>query len=483
MSGPKISVYSLTGRARTIVVGQMRCEQQSLACFARTQEITRSLQSFSGNFDQQIRNIQLLMKRTSEGAEQIEKLQSLQKDIKAEAAEIKKELVAHAPHVSTKYRITEEAYAEKQAELNRLQALQKRAEKLKAKLDAAFSQDQKNSSRIQASIIQDLADPDAGNPSEPDLNFLQRDNAHNIQKIQASIVDDLSDIYSFDLDDEAPETSFQDKKDAIRKELSELLSDNTLPDDIIREIKQAIYSLQKIEAMQYLTTFDSVTVMGIFKKIDAYKHEEELKAAEYAELTARYEALCSMAGEDAKRLPYSKTAVETMNAEVERLELLLVRQQEQAYISDCVDEVMSDMGYDLIGSREVRKKSGKRFRNELFTFNEGTAVNVTFSSDGQISMELGGLAREDRVPTPEETEILTKDMENFCGEFAEFERRMLAKGIVVGNRIALSPPTAEYAAIINVNDYDVAESTQVSVMNATEKRRKQTEKKVMRRGE
>lgn len=235
--------------------------------------------------------------------------------------------------------------------------------------------------------------------------------------------------------------------------------------------------------MQYLTTFDSVTVMGIFKKIDAYKHEEELKAAEYAELTARYEALCSMAGEDAKRLPYSKTAVETMNAEVERLELLLVRQQEQAYISDCVDEVMSDMGYDLIGSREVRKKSGKRFRNELFTFNEGTAVNVTFSSDGQISMELGGLAREDRVPTPEETEILTKDMENFCGEFAEFERRMLAKGIVVGNRIALSPPTAEYAAIINVNDYDVAESTQVSVMNATEKRRKQTEKKVMRRGE
>lgn len=188
MSGPKISVYSLTGRARTIVVGQMRCEQQSLACFARTQEITRSLQSFSGNFDQQIRNIQLLMKRTSEGAEQIEKLQSLQKDIKAEAAEIKKELVAHAPHVSTKYRITEEAYAEKQAELKRLQALQKRAEKLKAKLDAAFSQDQKNSSRIQASIIQDLADPDAGNPSEPDLNFLQRDNAHNIQKYRQALL-------------------------------------------------------------------------------------------------------------------------------------------------------------------------------------------------------------------------------------------------------------------------------------------------------
>ena len=483
MSGPKISVYSLTGRARTIVIGQMRCEQQSLACFARTQETIRSLQSFSGSFDQQIRNIQLLMKRTSEGAEQIEMLQSLQKEIKAEAAEIKKEVVAHTPHISSKYRITEAAYAEKQAELKRLQALQKRAEKLKAKLDAAFTQDQKNTSKIQASIIQGLSDPDAGKPSEPDLSFLQRDNAHNIQKIQASIVDDLSGVYSFDFDDETPDTSFQDKKDAIRKELSELLKDTTLPEGIVEEIKQAILGLQKIETLQYLTTFDSVTVMGIFRKIDAYKHEEEQKKAEYLELVARYEALCSMAGEEAKNLPYSKSAVETIVAEVERLELILVRQQEQAYISDCVDEVMADMGYDLIGSREVRKKSGKHFRNELFTFNEGTAVNVTFSPDGQIAMELGGLAREDRVPTSEETEILTRDMETFCGEFEEFERRMLAKGIEVGKRIALSPPTAEYAAIINVNDYEVAESTQVSVMNAAEKRRKQIEKKAMRRGE
>ncbi len=482
MSGPKISVYSLTGRARTIVVGQMRCEQQSLACHARTREIVRSLQSFTGNFDQQMRNIQLLMKRTSEGTGQIERLQTIQNEIHAEAAEIKKELAAHTPHVSAKHRITEEAYAEKQAELKRLQALQKRAEALKAKLESAFNQDKKNTARIQASIIRDLEDPDAGKAQEPDLSFLQRDDSQNIQRIQASIVDDLSGVFSFELE-EAPDTSFQDKKDAIRKELSELLQDISLPDSIQSEIKKALFLLQRIEDMHYLSTFDSVTVMGIFQKIDAYKHEEELKEAEYNELFARYEALCAMAGEEAKQLPYSEAAVATISAEVERLELLLVRQQEQAYISECVDEVMADMGYDLIGSREVRKKSGKRFRNELFTFNEGTAVNVTFSPDGQISLELGGLAREDRIPTADETEILTRDMESFCGEFAEFERRMLAKGIVVGSRIALSPPSAEYAAIINVNDYDVAESTQISVMNATEKRRKQAEKKVMRRGE
>ncbi len=93
-------------------------------------------------------------------------------------------------------------------------------------------------------------------------------------------------------------------------------------------------------------------------------------------------------------------------------------------------------------------------------------------------MELGGLAREDRIPTVDESEVLTRDMESFCGEFREFERRMLEKGIVVGNRIALAPPAAEYASIINVNDYDVDASAQITVMNASEKRRKQAERKV-----
>ena len=79
-------------------------------------------------------------------------------------------------------------------------------------------------------------------------------------------------------------------------------------------------------------------------------------------------------------------------------------------------------------------------------------------------MELGGIAREDRIPSQEETEMLTQDMQTFCGEFAEFERRLKAKGVVINRRIALSPPSAEYAAIINVSDYDVSEGTQITGM-------------------
>ena len=191
-----------------------------------------------------------------------------------------------------------------------------------------------------------------------------------------------------------------------------------------------------------------------------------------------------MAKEEANTYTYSEEAFAEMEEEIERLEIAIVRMQEQDYVSECVDQVMTEMGYDLIGSREVvKKKTGKRFRNELFTFNEGTAVNVTYSSDGQISMELGGIAREDRIPSQEETEMLTQDMQTFCGEFAEFERRLKAKGVVINRRIALSPPSAEYAAIINVSDYDVAEGTQITEMKSVDRKKKAAEKKVMRRTE
>lgn len=69
MSGPKISVYALTGRAREIVMGQIRCENQSVACAERIKEIIKELDSYSEVFETQLRNVQLLVKRTSEGAD------------------------------------------------------------------------------------------------------------------------------------------------------------------------------------------------------------------------------------------------------------------------------------------------------------------------------------------------------------------------------------------------------------------------------
>ena len=483
MSGPKISVYSLTPEARANALEQLRCQQQSLSCAMRIGDILKELSSFSGSFERQLQTIQMLAARTGQGLEQVERLNHLQETLKQDANAIEREFRSIKPHASRKIKTTEEALRKRKVEMEKLQSLRKRAEDLKRAYDEVIANDHENTLKINASIIQDLfaSNTETANDAAPE--FFTRTNGQNMRQIQHSIIDDLNGVYSFDPVDEA-ETANQSltrQKAAISKALATLMRDQALPPELLKDIRQAQARLQTIAEKRSLATFEAITVKGLFKRADAYRLELQKKRAEYDELLYRYRSLCEIVGGEAKELPFSDEAMARISAEVERLEAIQLQQQEQAYISESIDEVMSEMGYDLIGTREVRKKSGKHFRNELFTFNEGAAVNVTYSSDGQISMELGGIAREDRLPTSDETEVLTRDMESFCGEFAVFEAKLRERGVIVGHRIALSPPSADYAAIINVNDYDISVSTQFSELNTREKQHRTAEKKVQRR--
>ena len=115
---------------------------------------------------------------------------------------------------------------------------------------------------------------------------------------------------------------------------------------------------------------------------------------------------------------------------------------------------MEEMGYRLIGNRSVVKRSGTRLRSELYSFSEGTAVNVTYSSVGSITMELGAADVRSRLPGEDEAKRLTEDMRSFCGSFKEFGRRLLEKG-VEAEHLSLLPPEPEYAQVIDISGYEM----------------------------
>lgn len=70
-------------------------------------------------------------------------------------------------------------------------------------------------------------------------------------------------------------------------------------------------------------------------------------------------------------------------------------------------------------------------------------------------MELGGLDVVDRLPDACEASLLCDSMESFCDDFKEIEKKLLARGVIVADRISLLPASAEYAQIINTSDYEV----------------------------
>lgn len=273
--------------------------------------------------------------------------------------------------------------------------------------------------------------------------------------------------------------SLNEKKSNLRAQLIQMKNNPTLSNELTTEIETAIGNLDAIVSEAFLKNFSSVTVSPLLKRCRAFLDEYDACHQEFEELYAEYVALCDLYYYVAQEYPCCSESVEKLKTEIKRIKVEAAEEDEQAYISDCLDEVMEEMGYTVIGSREVTKKNGKRFRNELYTYGEGTAVNVTYSSDGKIAMELGGIDATDRLPDSHETAVLCESMENFCEDFKEIEKRLLAKGVVLADRISLLPPSAEYAQIINTTDYNMTEKAET--LQTKKQRRTATKRKALRK--
>ena len=255
------------------------------------------------------------------------------------------------------------------------------------------------------------------------------------------------------------QTTMSESKSKIRSQLIEMKNNQNLPKELVGEINAALSKIDSIDNEVFLKNYSSVTVSPLLKRCRQYLNEYEACHEEFETLYAEYIALCDLYFYVAQEYPCCNASIELLKAEIKRIKDTVDADDEQAYISDCLDEVMEEMGYTVIGSREVTKKNGKHFRNELYTYGEGTTVNVTYSSDGKIAMELGGIDATDRLPNDHETSVLCKSMEQFCDDFKEIEKRLLAKGVVLASRISMLPPSAEYAQIINTTDYNMIEIT------------------------
>ena len=246
---------------------------------------------------------------------------------------------------------------------------------------------------------------------------------------------------------------------SIQAELTTLTELPLTGDQKIR-VEEIRTKFEEIEDPDFLKNFYAMTVLPFAKECRSYHTAYAAQGEEYERKCFIYESNARKLGMVVKHVPFSAEAIAVLDARIREMEMAIQRQDEQAYISKCVDEAMQEMGYSVVGNRDVVKRNGKRFRNELYLFDEGTAVNVTYSNDGQITMELGGIGTDDRIPTATESASLASDMRTFCDDYYEIEKRLRKKGIIT-ERLSILPPDEQYAQIINVSDYtlstDVAE--------------------------
>lgn len=435
MSGPKVSNYQLTAKERKNMTQQIRCEQNTIACLEQVNLHLKDIMAIRPKLQSIKKKILMLSEETGLGMDTLKRLEEFEIQLENTCEASREKARAYFIKPSAKIILSEEALAEKQLHLRLAETL---LSEIKEALlngsqfyEEASEQSDKNSAMLHDKILSGFD----GAVTESFAGF--------------------SGDFSCGETCEASDTSaLSERKQSIEKMISEIADMEGLPPEFKSEISDARKTLNNIISMEFLKNFASISLSALKKK--AHRLIEERKS-DRAQLNDIY-ALSD-------------------------LESAIFKQREQEYISDCIDSVMAEMGYDVIGDREVTKRSGKRFKSRLFTYSDGTALNVTHSDDGQIAMELGGIDHIDRLPTDEEAKILCEDMEDFCTDFSEIEKRLLGKGIVAKSRIAISPPSAEFASIINISDYNTGDVSNVSVFTAKNKRRRSEAIKTLRKGD
>ncbi len=255
-----------------------------------------------------------------------------------------------------------------------------------------------------------------------------------------------------DIDEEKEE---RDRRIAYRREL--LMAERIvgLPTALLCAIREALFALSNTQDTK---TFKSLHYLPLMKEIEAAKSELLTYEADYRRKYAEYRSLCALCHIEPLAVDCSEEGIALLDRYIKTLSYEIAYDDEESYINDVLDRVMREMGYHVLAERTVDKKSGKRFSHELYTYHDGTVVNVTTADDGKITMEIGKADEVDRLPTESETRELCREMEAFCRDFAEIEERLKAYGVVVADRITMLPPSAEHAQIINVGDYTKTEA-------------------------
>ena len=436
MSGPKTSEYTLTPEQRANLNAQNRCDSSILACIERIRVLQNQLSVSFGS-------VQLY---DNCGNDESVALTNRLKEKMSEIESIKKSLSDRFDTMSGYQRpgvitISDEELSRKKAILEKLNTVKKETTKLLKDVEGCIKQ-----------------------------------SAELKSQISSDIQENLGDAFSLSWDvPQVPDTPVV--KDDITTTLISLLSTPTLPLELRVKVQNAIDKANSIHNDDFIKNFNAVTVKPLVDECQDYIKNIEIYGAEFEELEAEYKILCADAHITPKMFTMSESGIAELKAEISKLEAEALENSEQEYIAEAIDEVMEEMGYDLIGSREVTKKSGKRFRDELYTFSEGTAVNIRYDNQGKIAMELGGIDKTDRLPSSSEASRLEDEMVAFCDKFTEFEKRLAAKGIICKNRVRHLPPKAEYAQIINSSDYDMKK--EVETFKAERRSEKTANKKYL----
>lgn len=270
-------------------------------------------------------------------------------------------------------------------------------------------------------------------------------------------------------------------------EFNQILSDfknNRRDENYFRNIKVETAKSATDERERILSSIANFMSQETNTDFSVYKDEripselefELQKRNEYDVALENYARICAamnMAMADCFEYEKSRCEelTEQIKAETQRLENLQVEQMQNQLIYTASLDVLSEMGYELIGDNTLTKKSGITVKSTLLRLDNDTAINLTSTSNGQYTFELVGVNNDGHYPTEAE---ITKLFELMCSkchvDFATFKSKLAQKGILMNDTNERTPDVS-YCRSKKIGDYTNVAQASVVTAECDEMRR------------
>ena len=221
-----------------------------------------------------------------------------------------------------------------------------------------------------------------------------------------------------------------------------------------KRLAQAAQLAEQAHSVARLWEIDSLVV----KEIAADLGEIEKKHGEYRRVRSENLALRAALGEklDAGEERFEKPAdmqrrINALRSDNQALTQRVLKAAERAEIAHAVDVTMAAMGYSLIGSKDASAEGTVK----LYSFSNGTGIQVIHRADGIIRMKVVGLATPGHALDAADQAYLLTQQRDFCNAYESIVDALDKQGIrQVKGTVRALPPSAQFSQCVDVLEYD-----------------------------
>lgn len=237
-------------------------------------------------------------------------------------------------------------------------------------------------------------------------------------------------------------------------EVDELLSNEMLSED---------YKINQIKLL----------IKDLYAKQHEYDINQQL-LQQYQQHYVMYQLLCEKLHREVTLNKYPlksnlNTSLEQLTTTITQYKRQLQEQEDYDYIVSSINEVMEEMGYDIIHS-EVLSKVNRNIVDHIYSFNNDSVLNVFTSDNGTIMFEVTGISNEKKEMSSLEKLKIKESMDEFCGQYDQIKQKLAQRGIRFG-RENIKPADEKYARVrvVSKEKYDINQRQKNSLKNFIKK--------------